>query len=334
MATISKRKSKNGISYRAEVCVHNRRDSATFDTEAQAKAWAARVETEMRSGKYIDVREAKSVLLSDLLTRFAREITTQRKTERTQRTEAKKIAWLLRQKIAQMPVLTITSADVQSFISERKKSVAAATIVREIALLRRVINIAINRWSVALNRNVFASAELPRVSNARDRVLSDDERAALEIALAECENQLILPAFQLSVETGLRKSELFNLLWSDVDFTKRTIYVRDAKNGESAYVPLTRNAVAVLQALLKKSDFVFSGLTYNALTLAWKRARVRACVDIKWHDLRHTAITKVAEKVNGDIFKLKLFSRHKSTAMLARYVNLKAHDLIADLDRV
>lgn len=344
MGTITKRTNKSGDVYRAEVMVHGRRESGTFDTKKEAQIWSARLETEMRGGKYLDTASAKNITLAQLLERFGDEITPTRRTARSAHVELGKIRCLMLHPIAQSPILTVTSGDVARYVLERKKTAAPATISRDFSLFRRVVNIAIKRWDMPLHKNVFAGAELPPIHNARDRILSPDEITALKKALSQCENPMMLVAFKIAIETGLRKAELLGLEWADIDLKLRTLHVRrvsdlknttvdGTKNGESSKIPLTLAAVAVFKALRHDGDKVLAGLTYNALTLAWKRAKARSgVVDVRWHDLRHAAITAVAGKVRGDIFKLKLFSRHKSTVMLARYVNLKPADLFADLD--
>jgi integrase len=344
MATIRKR----GKSWRAEVCVHGRRDGKTCDTQDEAKAWAARIETEMRDGKYIDAKAAKNTTLADLLTRFGEEVTPTRQTKRSVQAEREKIDWLLRQPIAKFPISTITRDDVQAFIIERQKTVKAATIRRQILLLSSVVSTAIDTWKIGLQQNVFARPKIkPKKGEKknRDRILSADEKLALELALKGCKNSLMISAFQIAIETGLRKAELIALEWSDINLEYRTMNVckvddlksetvDGTKNGDSKEMPLSLAARDIFKSLPRNGERVFHGLSYHALDMAWARARERSgVVNITWHDLRHLAITTVCKQVKGDIFKLKVFSRHKSTAMLERYINLKAGDLLADMDR-
>jgi integrase len=347
MATIRKR----GKGWRAEVCVHKRRDARTFDTQTEAVAWAARIETEMRDGKYIDLKAAKKITLADLLHRFQTEVTPTRRTARTAAGEYKKITWFLKQKFVHYPLVTLTKSDVEAFIQERLDNVAVATVVREVALLRSIVNYAIKKWDLSLLRNVFTVVRLPSFNNERDRILSAEEKMRLETALADCENPMIATAFKLAIETGMRKAELVAIEWRDIDIENRTLHIqrvddlhktttvgtKTQKPGDvrTRKIPLSKAAVAILQALTRTSDKVLNGVTYNSLTCAWKRAKARAEIeDVRWHDLRHLAITNLAKKVTGDtLSKLKAFSGHKSVVMLQRYINIQTKDLLADMDR-
>jgi integrase len=361
MATIRKR----GKGWRAEVCVHKRRDARTFDTQTEAAAWAARTETEMRNGTYIDLKAAKKITLADLLHRFQTEVTPTRRTARTARAECEKIDFLMRQPISSYPVGTITSDDVKRHISERSKTVSDSTINREIAIFRRVINLAISDWGIALPRNVFKGAKQEKLAldgddeneidndetdnevfyEGRQRIPTATEITNLTRELSACDNRLMLPAFQLAIETGLRKSELLGLKWSDVNFKTCELQVRrvadlnkktmnGTKNGTSGKIPLSQTAIDVLKALFRPTVRIFAGLAYDGVSMAWKRAKVRAgVIDLRWHDLRHAAITNAAKAFNGDLFKTKQFSRHKSTAMVIRYVNHRTEELVTDLNK-
>jgi integrase len=305
----------------------------------------------MRNGKYVDIKASKTVTLADLLLRWREEVTPTRRTKRTAAGELKKIAWFLRQSFVSHPLVTLTKNDIEAFMKKRLETVAPSTVVREIALLRSIVNYAIKEWDLSLLRNVFTVVRLPSFNNERDRILSAEEKMRLETALADCENPMIATAFKLAIETGMRKAELVAIEWRDVDIENRTLHIqrvddlhKTTTTGTKAQkpgdvrtrkIPLSLAAVDILKSLPRTSEKVLHRLTYNSLTCAWKRAKVRAEIeDVRWHDLRHLAITNLAKKVTGDtLSKLKAFSGHKSVVMLQRYINIQPKDLLADMDR-
>ena len=80
--------------------------------------------------------------------------------------------------------------------------------------------------------NPFSDIKIPGSTYKRKRTLREGELEKLEDACKEClgENKLYLPlAIHLAVETGMRASEIFNLLWSDVDLDKRRIKIKKSK---------------------------------------------------------------------------------------------------------
>jgi integrase len=125
----------------------------------------------------------------------------------------------------------------------------------------------------------------------------------------------------------MRRGELLALQWKHIDLVKRVAFLPMTKNGESRTVPLSRNAVAVLQGLPRSIDGVVFPITANAVKLAFVRA-VNACklVDLHFHDLRHTATSRLAEKL-PNIIELSRVTGHKDVRMLSRYYHVTAEAL-------
>lgn len=97
--------------------------------------------------------------------------------------------------------------------------------------------------------------------NARIRFLSAKEETALRKAIgAECRKRL--PEFVLALNTGLRLSEQYGLLWENVSLPMRMLTVRRSKNGSMRHVPLNQAAVQALEELQEQnndSEFVCGG---------------------------------------------------------------------------
>ena len=124
--------------------------------------------------------------------------------------------------------------------SENRKGVRPATILKELGMLRRMFNVARKQWKWKIP-NPVSEIELPKVSNSRVRYLDHDEQERLFKALDEIEEKWLKPFVTLAIETGLRLSNLCNLLWSEVNiFTKLiTITAEKMKNRDNLGIPLT-----------------------------------------------------------------------------------------------
>lgn len=93
----------------------------------------------------------------------------------------------------------------------------------------------------------------------------------------------------------MRRGELLSVHWQDVDFKRKTLHIRQTKNGHSRTIPLTPRAVAPLKGMAGETGKVIPW-SANALRLAWERLRVRAGInDLRFHDLRHEAISRFFE---------------------------------------
>jgi integrase len=143
-------------------------------------------------------------------------------------------------------------------------------------------------------------------------------------------NPHLRPAILLAIETGLRRGELLGLAWRHIDLGGRTAHIPITKNGKARTIPLTAQAVQILQTLSQGSGKVFP-LTPVALRLGWERLRCRAGLpDLRFHDLRHEALSRFAE-LGLSTVELAAISGHQDLRMLSRYTHLRAEDLAAKI---
>jgi integrase len=241
----------------------------------------------------------------------------------------------LRAVLASMPMAEVSRDLVQRFVDQLLTDGSSpATVGLERAVLRVVFNYAFTTWRwTDLSDNPATKLKMPKVDNARSRVLSYDEQALLDAALADCRNQLVEPTVTLLRETAMRASEpLDHATWGDVDWTRSVLSLSDAKGGRRD-VPLSLAAVQALHKLRvlspgEEKERIVS-ITYDALAAAWRRAVERAGLkDLHVHDLRHTAATRMALDT-GNAFLVKALTGHKTLKMLERYVNVTADDVVA-----
>ena len=117
----------------------------------------------------------------------------------------------------------------------------------------------------------------------------------------------------------MRRGEILGLRWEHIDLQKRTAFIALTKNGESRLVPLSTAAIEILQKLPRNLDGKVFPVNKTTLSAAIERARVKAQLgDWHFHDLRHLAISRLAEKL-PNLIELSAVSGHRSLAMLKRY---------------
>jgi integrase len=173
----------------------------------------------------------------------------------------------------------------------------------------------------------------PQSPQARSRVLIDEEVAKLLQALEPIgrRSHWTKPAVQLALATAMRRGELLTLKWENVDLQSRTVFLPDTKNGDSRTVPLSSVAVQVLAELPRHISGFVIPVKYFTLDAAFKRGVRRAGLDgVRFHDLRRTAITRMAEKL-PNVIELAAVSGHKSLMVLKRYYCPTAAELAKKL---
>ena len=156
----------------------------------------------------------------------------------------------------------------------------------------------------------------------------DEEKILLEAFTPKANRNIYTRPFViLAIETAMRRGEILSLRWEDINYQTRTAYLSLTKNGESRRVPLSTRAIETLQSLPRSIDGRVLPINFAALETNFKRARDRAgLTDLRIHDLRHTAATRLSEKL-PNLLELSAVTGHKSLAMLKRYYHPNAEQL-------
>jgi integrase len=170
----------------------------------------------------------------------------------------------------------------------------------------------------------------------RIRFLSREEAQRL---LSELPEHLAdMAAFSLA--TGLRRSNVTGLQWSQLDLAKRLAWIHpdQAKARRAIAVPLNAEAVAIIRKSLGKHPthvFLFQGKpVYQVSTKTWYSALKRAGIeDFRWHDLRHTWASWHVQH-GTPLFALQEMGGWESPEMVRRYAHLAAEHLAPYADRL
>jgi integrase len=141
----------------------------------------------------------------------------------------------------------------------------------------------------------------------------------------------MLPRVQLALHTAMRRGELLALEWKHIDLAAQTAYLPTSKNGHPRSVPLSRAAVAALSALLRHEGGPVFSISAQTLAAAFRKATARARIPgFRFHDLRHTATSRMADKL-PNVIELAAVTGHRSLQMLKRYYHPSAEALAKKL---
>ena len=314
MATLRKR--SNGH-WQARVRKANQNITQTFINKVDAERWAKQVEVEMQKGSYTNLVLAERTTFAEIIERYIVEVLP---TMRGGKADYIRLKALARRPIAKLNMVALTPRKIAQHRDERLKEIAPATVIRELSYFSSIINYARKEWGININ-NPVSLVTKPKNPQGRCRILDDGETRALFEALKPTGRRSIwiLPLVRLALETAMRRSELLGLRWEHIDIGRRTIFLQLTKNGTSRTVPLSTHALRVLNAMPHHIDGRVFPITHEVVSQAFNRARKRAAIkDVRFHDLRHMAITRLAEKL-PNLIELSAVSGHKSLAMLKRY---------------
>lgn len=333
MATFWKRELKDSTVWEAQI----RRKGfpvqrRSFDKREDAEKWAREIESSMDRGIFKSTKEGEKTTLKDALDRYLEEVSKHKKGHKR---EKGRIEQWKAHPLSSRYLASIGPKDIAEYASERKsEGYSMRTIQLELAIISHLYNYAAAKWGMRALENPVAPTRVKGTDphrgqnyRGRNRTLSLSEKEKLFEHLNEEMQQIVTLAF----ETGMRRGELMSLTVSNVDLTKKIVKLEETKNGDSREVPLSPVAADTLKAVLGKKKVV--GLDGKLWTLGPDRvtsvfasaAKEAGLKDIRFHDLRHTAATRLAGIYQAH--ELAKILGHKVLNMVMRYYNPTGEDL-------
>ncbi|MEN1959094.1 site-specific integrase [Luteimonas sp. MJ246] len=226
--------------------------------------------------------------------------------------------------------------------------ISPATVNRELTTLSAAYSWARKDLFIACDNPVKGIRRPPEPKARNRRLLPDEERRLIEALKTSGEgterarprNANLLPIVLIALETAMRRGEILSLRWENVDLEARVAHLPITKNGYARDVPLSTRAVEILHAR-KIASHAADGRIFLASEPAIKQAFERAvksareayveeCVrlgrcqdprimsDLHFHDLRHEATSRLAEKL-PNLIELASVTGHRDLRSLKRY---------------
>lgn len=198
---------------------------------------------------------------------------------------------------ADMPVLRITKALAREYREDRlraKRTLTDATLNRDAAVLRHILYWAVDEG--LLIANPLSRLRLVRERRVKRSILSvAEEKNLLDVAPEHLQRMLVAALY-----AGLRRGEVLNQLWEDIDLDRGVLAVTKSKTpeGELREIPLADKLLEVLRPLRKARGLVFTykGDGIADYKTAWNRAVKKALTrHFRFHELRHTFNTRLME---------------------------------------
>jgi integrase len=294
--------------------------------QAQAALAAERhkVEEEKKFGKPLLTEETFSVFADEFLAYQKRRISSKVVRGKLSRVEYERQCGIVEKHLkpffGSFRLAAIRRKDVAAYINSRMGEVSDGTIIKEVNVLKRLFNVAMEAEKIAANP--AHRAPVPKAPEGRVRYLSPDE---LGKVLRACPEWL-RPIVGLLVSTGSRRGEMLRARWEDVSIPRREIRLRHTKSGKERPALLNDLSMQVLVSMgadaHKHKGPLFPGVTPAQVTVAFIRACEEAGIDdFSLHDLRHHYASIL--RMNGvDLHTLQKLLGHSDPRMTDRYAHL------------
>ena len=366
MGTITKRKTKDGKSTRYTATVRIQRQgmpnftkSKTFSTQALAKEWIKRLESEIEINPELLSKPQQSQYgdtLKEFLQHYSDEVSDQFNPK-----YKTNLARIGEYDVCKQNVFTLTKNDFSQHALARRRGdpmnmiegVAPSTVKQDLDIISSVLRHANLVWGVDV-KNTQSELEQAKFGLKKARIITKSKQVD-RLATAE-ELQMLTNYFYqewmrgrgtipmhlimwLAIYTGRRQDELCNLNLADFDRLNSQWLIRDVKNpkgskGNHKYAHLEPNALLLIDEFLKpeirarmsilgySDELLVPMNTKTISTYFTKACKVCGIDGLRFHDLRHEAATRYAED-GFTIPQLQTITLHTSWTSLQRYTNLK-----------
>lgn len=337
----------------------------TFAKKTAAKAWATKVEDEIERGVFVDGRNARGILVNEMVDRYIKEVTAE-KSDRTIKSEATRFErWK-----GLLANITLDRADADLLFNEMKgllttekqysnadnpQYFSKAYVRKHCQDLVNVFNMAQHVWNYPLPHGNAAhdavqkmrfSNQLANYDYERDTRIEPEDYDRIRTHQSPKQGTLFKFVALFAIESGMRRGEIMAMTWDRVHFKRRFYDLENQKSDKSRKrkrtgreVPLSRRAIAILRLVRmvrrnspKRVGFVWpwadGDTVYRGVTRIYEKLGIE---NVTFHDLRHefggyAVESGLHERVVGQMLG------HADPKSTKRYTRARANRLADMLD--
>ncbi len=333
MATITKLPSGK---WRAQVRRKGVNKGRTFTRKSEAAGWAADLERSLEGGRTAGTIQAPAdMTLAMVIEAYLTHVDT----GRTNRFNLERIA----SRIGGTSLRNLSALTVQGYVDQRlKDGITGATLSGDLSALSSVLKWARHTRKIDIDpdlakdaRTALTTARIDTRSQERERIPTPDELERI-IAWFEANPRMQIPMptiIRFAASSGMRLGEICRIRIEDINWNEKAVLIRERKDPKrksrnDQLVPLVGEAFDIARQMAdgRTEGRVFPYDGKSAGT-AWRRA-VQACgiSDLRFHDLRHRAITELF-RIGLPIELVAVVSGHRDWKHLKRYTQLGAADV-------
>lgn len=218
----------------------------------------------------------------------------------------------------------ITAEKIEHFKAwlKDKRNSSNSTVNKYRAALSKCFNLGI--INKLIDENPVKEVKTFKEDNHKIRYLTKDEENRM---YTEIDNffPYLRPLVTTALQTGMRRGEILNLKWSNVDFEYGFIELLETKSGTSRKIPISNTLKQELKKMSRDNEYVFINKNtlkpytdiHNSFRTILKKAKIE---NFRFHDLRHTVATRLVEK-GIDLVVVKEILGHSKIETTMRYAH-------------
>lgn len=217
----------------------------------------------------------------------------------------------------------LSTEEIQVFYNEIWQSRTSSTANRYLTLIKAVINTGI-RLKKFRDINPCNAVVRQKENNSRWRYLSIPEIKRL---LECCPKEEVRNTIICALNTGMRKGEILNLQWENVDLVGDTIYILESKSGNHREIPILPSLKRLFISIGERRSGPVFNLTAEQCDYSFEKALKQAKIEnFRYHDLRHTFASHFVMN-GGRLPELQKILGHSDFKLTLRYAHLSKNHL-------
>lgn len=357
MATIEVRKyqykdkngeTRTGEKYKATVTVTGfPRTSKMFERKTDARDWANKTEYEFKHQRSFGHAHHKQKTLNDAIRRYEQSLKLSNPKRHKQvwpmlEWWGKKIGGAKLSELTKDQIILQRDRLKTNHVRNNPKlpNISNARVNRCMATLSRVLTVAADEWDWIAKNPMLGIQNLPEPSG-RTRFLQDEELNQLVAAAKQSENPDMYAIIVLAITTGARRGEIERIRFKDVSLTQKKILLPITKNKKPRMLHLVEPAYSLIKAIYERprpdcQEYMFASpfeaSRHNCFRRAWNTAVRRAELkDFRFHDLRHTAASFLAQHGAG-LHQISEILGHSSFQVTKRYIHMIEKNTVAIIE--
>ena len=276
-------------------------------TKALATELERKILAERDLQKRFGYKQKKEITFSEFIPEYFERV----KTRLAQKSIKEKKTFLknMSEEIGNKLLSEIDEEDFYNFISDKKQ-------INTIKTYKIALQAFLTEAKEAGYNTAELNIKIKQKGNQRIRYLTEEEAEKLIRNSGKLRLLIIM-----ALSTGMRKMEMLNLKWQDIDFTAKLIHIEESKNGERRSVPISDSLMKELEQEPKKNQ-TEKVITVHSLEFHFRKLKKKCEIkNFHFHDLRHTFASWLAMK-GVSLYTIKELLGHKSILMTQRYAHL------------
>ncbi|WP_026600639.1 tyrosine-type recombinase/integrase [Methylomonas sp. 11b] len=348
MATIRKIERQSGVVYKAIITQRGIAiKSKTFTRKGDAQAWVKRIESDHEMMEALGSRGA-GLRFADLVDEYMRQWQGKDAVNQARRAQYWQAclgdyklvdisADMIRQRLKAFEAGKVLRGDGAGKTKAINRDRSPSTVNRYRTVLSAIFRYAIFEGYVVANPVARVAAR--KVNNQINRFLDEGERVRLLAACQKSDWDKLHLLVLMALTSGMRKAEVLNLRWSDIDFDNNLARLATSKNGEPRWCPLPDFVVDQLRPLRQVGvSLIFASENKPERPFEFKKhwdkaLREAGIENFRFHDLRHSAASLLAMS-GASLYEVGEVLGHKSTQTTKRYAHLSTEHKSKLVERV